>query len=52
MEGIAKLLGTTTSDLENFLLSQVNKAIAFGFSEKDAKEMMFEALREQLGLKK
>lgn len=51
MEGIAKLLGTTVTELENFLLSRVSAAMEIGFSEKEAKEMMFEALRTQLGLK-
>ena len=50
MKNIATLIGMTEKEFSAFLLEKVNVARGFGFSETEAKEMVFETLRKQLGL--
>ena len=50
MKKLAILLGTTESELTAFYLLQVNKAKAIGFSDLEAKEIVRETFRKQLGL--
>ena len=50
MKNLATLLGTTENELKNFYLLQVNKAKAIGFSDAEAKEIVRETFRKQLGL--
>jgi hypothetical protein len=50
MKKLAVLLGTTESELTAFYLLQVNKAKSIGFSDLEAKEIVRETFRKQLGL--
>lgn len=50
MKALAQLLGTTEQELKDFYLLQVNKAKAIGFSDSEAKEIVQETFRKQLGL--
>jgi hypothetical protein len=50
MKKLAVLLGTTESELKAFYLLQVNKAKSIGFSDLEAKEIVRETFRKQLGL--
>jgi hypothetical protein len=50
MKKLAILLGTTESELTAFYLLQVNKAKSIGFSDLEAKEIVRETFRKQLGL--
>ena len=50
MKNIATLIGMTEKEFSTFLLGKVNIAREYGFSEAEAKEIVFETLRKQLGL--
>lgn len=50
MKKLAELLGTTENELKDFYLLQVNKAKAIGFSDSEAKSIVQESFRKQLGL--
>jgi len=50
MKNIAELIGMTEKEFSTFLLARVSTAMSFGFSEEEAKEIIFETLRNQLGL--
>lgn len=42
--------GMTRTELEKFYINHVNKLIAFGFSENEAREIVQETLKKTLGL--
>jgi len=50
MKKLAELIGMTEVELKNFYLLQVNKAKAIGFSDAEAKSIVQETFRKQLGL--
>lgn len=50
MKKLAELLGTTENELKDFYLLQVNKAKSIGFSDSEAKSIVQESFRKQLGL--
>jgi len=50
MKRLAEIIGMTEQELKEFYMSKVNKAMRFGLSEKDAKMLVIEVFRKQLGL--
>jgi hypothetical protein len=50
MEMIAKLIGMTTEELKSFYIEKVNEARSFGFTESQAKLLVQETFRKNLGL--
>jgi hypothetical protein len=50
MKNLAELIGMTELELKNFYLFYVNKAKSLGFSDSEAKEIVQETFRKQLGL--
>jgi len=50
MKKLAELIGMTEIELKNFYLLQVNKAKAIGFSDLEARDIVQETFRKQLGL--
>lgn len=50
METVAKLIGMTTEELKSFYIQKVNEAKSFGFTEEQAKQIVQETFRKNLGL--
>ena len=50
MKKLSELIGMTEVELKNFYLLQVNKAKAIGFSDLEARDIVQESFRKQLGL--
>jgi hypothetical protein len=50
MKKLAELIGMTELELKNFYLLKVNKAKAIVFSDEEAKSIVQETFRKQLGL--
>lgn len=50
MKELAELIGMTEVELKEFYLLYVNKSISMGFSEDEARSIVQEAFRKQLGL--
>jgi hypothetical protein len=50
MKNLATTIGMTENELKNFYLLQVNRAKALGFTDAEAKEIVKETFRKQLGL--
>jgi UDP-3-O-acyl-N-acetylglucosamine deacetylase len=50
MEYVAKLIGMTVEELKDFYIEKVNEARTFGFTEEEAKKIVQETFRKNLGL--
>ena len=50
MKKLAELIGMTELELRDFYLLKVNMAKAIGFSDAEAKSIVQETFRKQLGL--
>jgi hypothetical protein len=50
METVAKLIGMTTEELKSFYIQKVNEARSFGFTKEQAKQIVQETFRKNLGL--
>jgi hypothetical protein len=50
MEYVAKLIGMTVEELKAFYIEKVNEVRTFGFTEKEAKKIVQETFRKNLGL--
>lgn len=48
---LEKSTGMKREELEKFYIEKVNKAMSFGFSEEEAREIVQESLKKSLGLK-
>ena len=50
MTTIEKKTGMKRVELENYYIQKINFAISLGFTEKEAREMVQETLKQSLGI--